>query len=237
MNANIIPPSIHLKPLTLSKLIKNLLQLNPQVRFSKSNQQLIAGNRIRHLGRIPSLQKLKENGHGQTHLVFPNQSNKNRVIHFGVQPSTNIFHNIQYFKRKIDLTGPDKRVEQGFEGLGIDHEAVHLHGVKQLRDLVEESGAGGGAEDVGVGARRMFDVMRERAPFEEVDFFGGAEGLGAEDLEEEGLGERESVGVREVAGAGGGEGLGDGGHQEYVSQLGSAVDTPFPVVSQTQILR
>ncbi|KAM2432332.1 hypothetical protein ACFX1W_019554 [Malus domestica] len=95
--------------------------------------------------------------------------------------------------------------------------------MKQLRDLVEESGTRGSAEDVLVGARRMFDVRRKRAPFEEVEFFGGVEGLGAEDLEEEGLGEQESVGVHEVAGAGGGECLGDGGHQEYVPQLGSAV--------------
>lgn len=58
-----------------------------------------------------------------------------------------------------------------------------------MRDLVEEAGAGSGAEDVGVGARRVFDVMRERAPFEKVEFFGRVEGLGAEDLKQKRLGE------------------------------------------------
>lgn len=92
-----------------------------------------------------------------------------------------------------------------------------FHGGKQAGDFVEETGAAGGAEDVGVCARRVFDEMRERAPFEEVELFGGVEGLGAEDLEEERLGEWE--GVREVASAGLGQSLGDGGHQKYVSQL------------------
>jgi hypothetical protein len=80
---------------------------------------------------------------------------------------------------------------------------------------VEVVGAASDAEDVGVGAGGVLVVWSQRrpAPVEEVDFLGGVEGVGAEDVEEEGL--REGDGRRiEVSSAGVGEGFGEGGHQE-----------------------
>lgn len=76
---------------------------------------------------------------------------------------------------------------------------------------MEAVGATRGAENVGVGAGGVFVNWSERrrtTPFEEVEFLGGVEGVGAEDLEDERL--REGKGVRvEVAGAGLGEGFGE----------------------------
>lgn len=80
---------------------------------------------------------------------------------------------------------------------------------------MEVVGAASDAEDVGVGAGGVFVVWCQRrpAPVEEVDFLGGVEGMGAEDVEKEGL--REGDGRRvEVSSAGVGEVFGERGDQE-----------------------
>lgn len=65
------------------------------------------------------------------------------------------------------------------------------------------------AEHVGVGARRVFEVLPERAaPAEELELVGGVEGGAAEEEEDEGLRDGDGVGV-EVAGSGSGEGFGE----------------------------
>lgn len=55
------------------------------------------------------------------------------------------------------------------------------------------------AEELGIGVSGGFEVGVEREPCEEIELLGDVKGIVAEDLEEDGLGQRDGARVGEVA--------------------------------------